>query len=410
MPISAQVHAWTQEFVAQLAGGPPLRAARRRRSSARSSFMSAIGVDMRNPSLHQTDIWTSHEALLLDFEEALTRRDSLTGDWYDCSAHFLWVGDRTRQPDGAHVQFLAGVHNPLGVEARADGDARGDARALRGAQPRAHPGPADADRADGRAARRGEAAAARPRGARCRPPGRLGLRPDAREHVPDRRRPEDARLRPHRRRDRGLLRRAPRRGHLARRRPPRDHRRRRHRVPRRERQPLRGAARRRLHDALRPPPERPPVARPRLPGRRADARRADAPRAGRNGADGRVASARGEARRRRAGRRASTRTRRSAGDRARARGGRRGGLARRDRSPSADLAVVAAPVTVLPALVEDVLARTGDRTHGHRHRLDEGLVGQAPGAVRRRPSGLRPRGARRRRTRPPSCSTARPGS
>jgi len=73
-------------------------------------------VDMRNPALHQTDIWTSHEALLLDFEEALTRRDSLTGDWYDCSAHFLWIGERTRQPDGAHAAFLAGVHNPLGVK------------------------------------------------------------------------------------------------------------------------------------------------------------------------------------------------------------------------------------------------------------------------------------------------------
>src|SRR5204863_346035 len=72
------------------------------------AFMTAIGVDMRNPALHQTDIWASHEALLLDFEEALTRRDSLTGDWYDCSAHFLWVGERTRDPEGAHVQFLAG--------------------------------------------------------------------------------------------------------------------------------------------------------------------------------------------------------------------------------------------------------------------------------------------------------------
>jgi 3-deoxy-7-phosphoheptulonate synthase len=80
------------------------------------AFMTAIGVDMRNPALHQTDIWASHEALLLDYEQALTRRDSLTGDWYDCSAHFLWVGERTRQPDGAHVQFLAGVHNPLGAK------------------------------------------------------------------------------------------------------------------------------------------------------------------------------------------------------------------------------------------------------------------------------------------------------
>jgi 3-deoxy-7-phosphoheptulonate synthase len=111
----AQVHVWMQEFVANSPEGRryELLASEIRRAM---SFMSAIGVDMRNPALHQTDIWTSHEALLLDFEEALTRRDSLTGDWYDCSAHFLWIGERTRQPEGAHVQFLAAVHNPLGVK------------------------------------------------------------------------------------------------------------------------------------------------------------------------------------------------------------------------------------------------------------------------------------------------------
>jgi 3-deoxy-7-phosphoheptulonate synthase len=62
------------------------------------------------------DFWTSHEALLLGYEEALTRRDSLTGDWYDCSAHMLWIGERTRDLDGAHVKFLEGVHNPIGVK------------------------------------------------------------------------------------------------------------------------------------------------------------------------------------------------------------------------------------------------------------------------------------------------------
>ena len=62
------------------------------------------------------DLWTSHEGLLLDYEEPLTRRDSLTGDWYDCSAHMLWIGERTRQPDGAHVAFFSGVHNPIGVK------------------------------------------------------------------------------------------------------------------------------------------------------------------------------------------------------------------------------------------------------------------------------------------------------
>jgi 3-deoxy-7-phosphoheptulonate synthase len=111
----AQVHVWTQEFVANSPEGRryELLANEIQRAMA---FMTAIGVDMRNPALHQTDIWASHEALLLDYEQALTRRDSLTGDWYDCSAHFLWVGERTRQPGGAHVQFLAGVHNPVGVK------------------------------------------------------------------------------------------------------------------------------------------------------------------------------------------------------------------------------------------------------------------------------------------------------
>jgi 3-deoxy-7-phosphoheptulonate synthase len=110
-----QVHVWTQEFVANSPQGRRYEQLATEIQRA-MSFMSAIGVDMRHPALHQTDIWTSHEALLLDFEEALTRRDSLTGDWYDCSAHFLWVGERTRRPEGAHVEFLAGVHNPLGVK------------------------------------------------------------------------------------------------------------------------------------------------------------------------------------------------------------------------------------------------------------------------------------------------------
>jgi 3-deoxy-7-phosphoheptulonate synthase len=69
----------------------------------------------RRNSLQGVDFYTSHEALILPYEEALTRRDSLTGDWYDCSAHMLWIGDRTRQLDGAHVEFLRGVSNPIWV-------------------------------------------------------------------------------------------------------------------------------------------------------------------------------------------------------------------------------------------------------------------------------------------------------
>ncbi len=80
-------------------------------------FMAACGVDSAtSPQMRETEYYTSHEALLLPYEQALTRIDSTSGDWYACSAHFLWIGDRTRQPDGAHVEFLRGVRNPIGIK------------------------------------------------------------------------------------------------------------------------------------------------------------------------------------------------------------------------------------------------------------------------------------------------------
>jgi 3-deoxy-7-phosphoheptulonate synthase len=110
----AQVHAWNQEFVASSSEGRRFDAIAKGIDRA-LRFMGACGIDLsREDSLHQVDFWTSHEALILDYEEALTRRDSLTGDWYDCSAHMLWVGERTRQLDGAHCEFLSGIHNPVG--------------------------------------------------------------------------------------------------------------------------------------------------------------------------------------------------------------------------------------------------------------------------------------------------------
>ena len=66
--------------------------------------------------MRETEFYTSHEALLLPYEQALTRVDSTTGDWYDCSAHMLWIGDRTRQLDGAHVEFMRGIKNPIGLK------------------------------------------------------------------------------------------------------------------------------------------------------------------------------------------------------------------------------------------------------------------------------------------------------
>ena len=110
-----RVHAWNQEFIGSSPQGQRFERLAAEIDRA-LSFMRAIGVQMDDPRLHQVDVWTSHEALLLEYEESLTRTDSLTGDWYDCSAHMLWIGERTRDPDGAHVRFLSGVKNPLGCK------------------------------------------------------------------------------------------------------------------------------------------------------------------------------------------------------------------------------------------------------------------------------------------------------
>jgi len=79
-------------------------------------FMSAAGLTADHPLMKTTEFWTSHECLLLPYEQALTRQDSTSGLFYDCSAHMLWVGERTRQLDGAHVEFLKGIANPLGIK------------------------------------------------------------------------------------------------------------------------------------------------------------------------------------------------------------------------------------------------------------------------------------------------------
>ena len=115
----SQIHQWNQEFVASSTEGQQFEDIAEGIDRA-LRFMAACGINLTaEDTLHQVDFWTSHEALILDYEEALTRRDSLTDEWYDCSAHMLWVGERTRQLDGAHCEFLSGIHNPVGVEDRA---------------------------------------------------------------------------------------------------------------------------------------------------------------------------------------------------------------------------------------------------------------------------------------------------
>lgn len=110
-----RVQAWNQEFVEQSPMGRSYNRLAKQIDHA-IRFMNTIGIPTDIPQVNQTQLFTSHEALLLEYEEALTRIDSTTGDCYDCSAHMLWIGERTRQADGAHVEFLRGVHNPIGVK------------------------------------------------------------------------------------------------------------------------------------------------------------------------------------------------------------------------------------------------------------------------------------------------------
>ena len=111
-----EVHRWNLGFVARSPLGERYREIADRIGDA-LDFMAACGITSENsPQLTTTEFYTSHEALLLPYERALTRVDSTTGEWYDCSAHMLWVGDRTRQLDGAHVEFLRGIGNPIGMK------------------------------------------------------------------------------------------------------------------------------------------------------------------------------------------------------------------------------------------------------------------------------------------------------
>ncbi len=110
-----QVHSWSEASCSAFPSNPRYEELVRGIKQA-IRFMSAIGIDRHSPQLDQVTLYTSHEALLLEYEEALARIDTTSGDWYATSANMLWVGDRTRQADGAHVEFLRGVHNPVGIK------------------------------------------------------------------------------------------------------------------------------------------------------------------------------------------------------------------------------------------------------------------------------------------------------
>ena len=111
-----KVHQWTLGFTGTEQAAEYARFANRIQETL--EFMEACGLTGETvPQIRETEFYTSHEALLLPYEEALTRNDSTTGQWYGCSAHFLWIGERTRQLDHAHVEFMRGIQNPIGVKA-----------------------------------------------------------------------------------------------------------------------------------------------------------------------------------------------------------------------------------------------------------------------------------------------------
>jgi 3-deoxy-7-phosphoheptulonate synthase len=110
------VNRWMLGFIAGSPAGEQFKSLAHRVSEA-LDFMRACGITPETvPQLRSTDFYTSHEALFLGYEQALTRVDSTSGDWYDCSAHMVWIGDRTRRLDGAHVEFCRGIKNPIGLK------------------------------------------------------------------------------------------------------------------------------------------------------------------------------------------------------------------------------------------------------------------------------------------------------
>ena len=241
------------------------------------NFMRAIGIDPEShPELRQTDFFTSHEALLLGYEQAMTRIDSTSGDWYATSGHMIWVGDRTRQPDHAHVEFCRGIKNPIGLKCGPSLTPDELLQLIDILNPENEAGRLTlicrfgADKVFDKlpALIRAVAAGGRAVVWSCDPMhgNTIKLQPL-----------QDAAVRPDPARGARLLRRAPRRGHASGRHPYRDDRQERHRMHRRRARHYGGGTFRPLPHLLRPAPQCRAGAGARLPRRRASEARAQRP-------------------------------------------------------------------------------------------------------------------------------------
>ena len=201
-----QVNRWTQDFIRDDVFGRRYLELADRITEA-LDFMAACGVDAStSPHVREASVFTSHEGLLLPYEQALTRQDSLTGGWYDCSAHMLWIGDRTRQPDGAHVEFLRGVGNPIGLKCGPSLDPDELIRLTEILNHGKRARPPHTDRAHGRRQGPRRPAAADPGGRARGAESRLVLRSHARQYDQGGQRLQDPPVRPDSRGSARLLR------------------------------------------------------------------------------------------------------------------------------------------------------------------------------------------------------------
>ena len=263
----ARVQQWNQAFVAASPQGERYGEISRRIQES-LAFMAACGLTPANaPQLRSTEFYTSHDAMLLNYEEPFARQDSLTGDWYACSAHLPWIGERTRQADGAHVEFLRGVANPLGLKCGPTMTPDELLRLIDVLNPDNEPGRLTLITRMGAERIGDRPAAADPRRAARGPPRRLVVRSDARQHRDDGIGFQDASVRPDHCGAARMLRGASRRGQPSRRHACRDDRQGCHRMHRRRAAYRRGRSGGSLSHALRSAAERLAGAGAGVPGR-----------------------------------------------------------------------------------------------------------------------------------------------
>ena len=228
-----QVHRWNMSFVEASPSKQRYQKLSERIEDA-LAFMEVCGVNSQTtPTIRETQLFTSHEALLLNYEEALSRIDSFTGKSYNCSAHFVWIGERTRQLDHAHIEFFKRIENPIGVKIGAFDDARSVAAFERRAESAQRSRTTDPDYAHGRRRAGREATAAYPRSAARRPRTGVVVRSDAWQYREIQQWLQDPPVRRYPARIAAVFRGAPGRGQLSRRHSPGNDRRARDRMYRR---------------------------------------------------------------------------------------------------------------------------------------------------------------------------------